>query len=162
MSFTDCFWEVSQWLVLLTRRKKGKIILAVWLLYVIWPQMPVIWAMSYLWIWSLTTAKGFCFAYSCFVYMNYLCIYLLFFFFLTGNIWFYCCPYISFYFIGSPIMYRSNQSFNMPHPRAYPGHLTPLPSRGWEGIWLSESSRGWEFDPHALGVGNLNCTLNFM
>ena len=26
-------------------------------------------------------------------------------------------------------MYRSNQSFNMP-PRAYPGHLTPLPSRG--------------------------------
>ena len=26
------------------------------------------------------------------------------------------------------IIYRSNRSFNMP-PRAYPGHLTPLPSR---------------------------------
>ena len=27
--------------------------------------------------------------------------------FLTGNIWFYCCPYtgISFYFIGSPISF---------------------------------------------------------
>ena len=31
------------------------------------------------------------------------------------------------------VMYRSNRSFNMPPPppfRAYPGHLTPLPSRG--------------------------------
>ena len=29
------------------------------------------------------------------------------------------------------LMYRSNRSFNMPPPpRAYPGHLTPLPSRG--------------------------------
>ena len=28
-------------------------------------------------------------------------------------------------------MYRSNRSFNMPPPpRAYPGHSTPLPSRG--------------------------------
>ena len=28
------------------------------------------------------------------------------------------------------VMYRSPRSFNMPSPRAYPGHLTPLPSRG--------------------------------
>ena len=31
------------------------------------------------------------------------------------------------------LMYRSNRNFNMPPPpppRAYPGHLTPLPSRG--------------------------------
>ena len=28
------------------------------------------------------------------------------------------------------IMYRSNRSFNMPPPPAYPGHLTLLPSRG--------------------------------
>ena len=29
------------------------------------------------------------------------------------------------------VMYRSNRSFNIPPPpRAYPGHLTPLPSRG--------------------------------
>ena len=28
------------------------------------------------------------------------------------------------------VMYWSNRSFNMPPPQAYPGHLTPLPSRG--------------------------------
>ena len=32
--------------------------------------------------------------------------------------------------IQSCLMYRSNRSFNMPPPRAYPGHSTPLPSRG--------------------------------
>ena len=32
-------------------------------------------------------------------------------------------------------------------PRAYPRHLTPLASRE-ERIWLSESSRGWEFELH--------------
>ena len=36
--------------------------------------------MPYQWIWSLTSAKGFCFAYSCFVYMNYLFIHLFFLF----------------------------------------------------------------------------------
>ena len=43
-------------------------------------------------------------------------------------------------------MYRSNQSFNMPLPPPLPGH-TPgiwhLCCPGEEGIWLSESSRGW-------------------
>ena len=41
------------------------------------------------------------------------------------------------------------------HP---PGHLTPLPSRGGGNLII----RGGEFDPHALGVGKLSCTLDFM
>ena len=28
------------------------------------------------------------------------------------------------------IMYRSNPSFNIPPPRPYPRHMTPLPSQG--------------------------------
>ena len=41
------------------------------------------------------------------------------------------------------IMYRSNRSFNMEFDhQSLPG--------------------GGEFDPHALGVGNLNSTLDFM
>ena len=58
------------------------------------------------------------------------------------------------------VIYRSNRSFNIP-PRAYPGHLTPLPSRGGGNLIISLPGGG-EFDPHALGVGNLNCTLDFM
>ena len=27
------------------------------------------------------------------------------------------------------VMYQSNRSFNIPPPRAYPGHLTSLPAR---------------------------------
>ena len=49
------------------------------------------------------------------------------------------------------IMYRSNRSFNMP-PRAYPGYLTPLPSRGGGNLIIRVFQ----------GVGNLNCTLDFM
>ena len=41
-------------------------------------------------------------------------------------------------------VFRSNRSFNIPIPRAYPRHLTPLPSRGW-GIW-SPCIRGGEFE----------------
>ena len=44
------------------------------------------------------------------------------------------------------IMYRPNRSFNIPPPPPTPGH-TPgiwhLCRPGEEGIWLSESSRGW-------------------
>ena len=57
-------------------------------------------------------------------------------------------------------MYRSNRSFNIPS-RAYPGHLTPLPSRGGGNLIISLPGGG-EFDPHALGVGNLNGTLDYM
>ena len=35
-----------------------------------------------------------------------------------------------------PVMYQSNRSFNIPPPRAYPGHLTSFPARE-EGIWLT-------------------------
>ena len=34
-------------------------------------------------------------------------------------------------------MYRSNRSFNIPTPRAYLGHLTPLPSQGGENLIIS-------------------------
>ena len=40
------------------------------------------------------------------------------------------------------IMYRSNRSFNMPPPGHTPG-IWHLCRPGEEGIWLSESSRGW-------------------
>ena len=43
------------------------------------------------------------------------------------------------------IMYRSNRSFNNPPPRAYPGHLTPLPSRAGGNLIISPFQ----------GVGNL-------
>ena len=50
-----------------------------------------------------------------------------------------------------------------PPPGAYPGHLTPLPSWGGGNLFISESlPGGGEFDLHALGVGNSNCTLDFM
>ena len=39
-----------------------------------------------------------------------------------------------------------------PPPRAYPGHLTPLPSRGGGNLIIRVFQ----------GVGNLNCTLDFM
>ena len=41
-------------------------------------------------------------------------------------------------------MYLSNQSFNIHLPREFDYQSLP---------------RGGEFDPHALGVENLNCTL---
>ena len=44
------------------------------------------------------------------------------------------------------LMYRSNWSFNMPHPNTPPGHtpgIWQLCRPREEGIWLSESSRGW-------------------
>ena len=52
-------------------------------------------------------------------------------------------------------MYRSNRSFNIP-PGAYPGRLTPLPSRRGVNFDFQGLPGGGEFDPHALGVGSLN------
>ena len=40
------------------------------------------------------------------------------------------------------LMYRSNRSFNIPSPGHTPG-IWHLCRPGEEGIWLSESSRGW-------------------
>ena len=53
-------------------------------------------------------------------------------------------------------MYRSNRSFNIPPPPAYPG--IPPGRREFDHQSLPG---GGEFDPHALWVGNLNCTLEF-
>ena len=60
-----------------------------------------------------------------------------------------------------PVMYRSNRSFNMPPPgipRAFDTFAVPG-RREFDHQSLPE---GGEFDSHALGVGNLNCTLDFM
>ena len=62
------------------------------------------------------------------------------------------------------IMYRSNQSFNMPPPlppgipRAFDTFAVP----GRREFDYQSLPGGGEFDPHALGVGNLDCTLDFM
>ena len=57
-------------------------------------------------------------------------------------------------------MYRSNRSFNMPPPgipRAFDTSAVP----GSREFDYRSLSGGGEFDPHALGVGNLNSTLDF-
>ena len=56
------------------------------------------------------------------------------------------------------IMYRSNRSFNMPPPRAFDTFAVP----GRREFDYQSLPGGGEFDPRALGVGNLNCTLDFM
>ena len=60
-------------------------------------------------------------------------------------------------------MHRSNRSFNMPPPppgipRAFDTFAVP----GRREFDDQSLLGGGEFDPHALGVGNLNCTLDFM
>ena len=55
----------------------------------------------------------------------------------------------------SPLMYRSNRSFNMPPPdipRAFDTFAVP----GRREFDYQSLPGGGEFDPHALGVGNLN------
>ena len=64
-------------------------------------------------------------------------------------------------FIPSKLCYVSVKS-KLQHPRrAYLEHSTPLPPRGG-GNFIISLPGGGEFDSHALGVGNLNCTLDFM
>ena len=56
-------------------------------------------------------------------------------------------------------MYRSNRSFNMPPPvipRAFDTFAVP----GRREFDYQSFPGGGELDPHALGVGNLNCTLD--
>ena len=64
--------------------------------------------------------------------------------------------------ITETIMYRSNRSFNMLPPpgisRAF--ETFAVPGRGE--FDHQSLPGGGEFDPHALGVGNLNSTLDFM
>ena len=49
------------------------------------------------------------------------------------------------------LMYRSNRSFNIPPP--------DIP-RTFDTFNYQSFPGGGEFDPHALGTGNLNCTLD--
>ena len=59
------------------------------------------------------------------------------------------------------IMYRSNRSFNilpLGIPRAFDTFAVP----GRREFDYQRLLGGGVLDPHALGVGNLNCTLNFM
>ena len=59
------------------------------------------------------------------------------------------------------LMYRSNRSFNMPPPgipRAFDTFAVP----GRREFDYQSLPGGGEFDPHALGVGNLNSTVDFM
>ena len=59
------------------------------------------------------------------------------------------------------IMYRSNPSFNIPPP-AIPQAYDTFAVPGRREFDYQSLPRGGDFDPHALGVENLNCTLYFM
>ena len=57
-------------------------------------------------------------------------------------------------------MYRSNRSFNIPlPPLGIPGAFVVPGRREFD---YQSLPGGWEFDPHAKGVGNLNRSLDFM
>ena len=62
---------------------------------------------------------------------------------------------------GRAIMYRSNQSFNMPPP-GIPRAFDTFAVLGRREFDYQSLPVGGEFDPYALGVGNLNCTLDVM
>ena len=59
-------------------------------------------------------------------------------------------------------MYQSNGSFNMPPPPGIPGAFDTFAVPGRREFDYQSLPGVGEFDPHALGVGNLNCTLDFM
>ena len=58
-------------------------------------------------------------------------------------------------------MYQSNRSFNLPPPRAYPGHLMSFPAQEG-GNLINLVFPGWAFDHYSLGVGNLIASFDFM
>ena len=60
-------------------------------------------------------------------------------------------------------MYRSNRSFDIPPPpRGKPRAFDSFDVPGRREFDYQSLPGDGEFDPHALGVGNLNCTLDFM
>ena len=59
-------------------------------------------------------------------------------------------------------MYRSNRNFNMPPPPGIPRAFDTFAVPGRREFDYQSLPGGGEFDPHALGVGDLNCTLDFM
>ena len=50
----------------------------------------------------------------------------------------------------------------MPHPPGIPRAFDNFAVPGRREFDYQSLPGGGEFDPHALGVGNLNCTLDFM
>ena len=60
------------------------------------------------------------------------------------------------------LMYQSNQSFDMRPPPAIPRAFDTFAVPGRREFDFQSLPGGGEFDPHALGVGDLNCTLDFM
>ena len=63
-------------------------------------------------------------------------------------------------YFNSELMYRSNRSFNMPSP-GIPREFDTSAVPGRREFDYQSPLGGGEFDPHALGVGNLNSTLDF-
>ena len=57
------------------------------------------------------------------------------------------------------VMYRSIRSFNMPPPPGIPRAFDTFDVPGRREFDYQSLPRGGEFDPHALGVGNLNFTM---
>ena len=65
---------------------------------------------------------------------------------------------------------KASVKSKLPHaPPPRPGHSPGIPRAfdsfafpGRREFDYQSLSGGGEFDPHALGVGNLNCTLDFM
>ena len=53
-------------------------------------------------------------------------------------------------------------STSPPHPRGIPRAFDTFAVPGRREFDYQSLPGGGEFDPHALGVGNLNCTLDFM
>ena len=61
------------------------------------------------------------------------------------------------------LMYRSNRSFNMlPAPPGIPRAFDTFAVPGRREFDYRSLPGCGEFVPNALGVGNLNCTLDFM
>ena len=64
--------------------------------------------------------------------------------------------------VSTVLMYRSNRSFNMPPAPGIPRAFDTFAVPGRREFDYQSLPGGGEFDPHALRVGNLNCTLDFM
>ena len=59
---------------------------------------------------------------------------------------------------GDNVSVKSKLQHAPPPPRAFDAFAVP----GRREFDYQSLPGGGEFDPHALGVGNLNCTLDFM
>ena len=64
--------------------------------------------------------------------------------------------------VPSFLSYVSVKSFNMPPPPGIPRAFDTSAVPGRREFDYESLPGGGGFDPHALGVGNLNCILDFM